>query len=115
MQNLTARGRYVTLSGARKCANWALFSFFQFSDLVVNAVVVVHLQLLDPLHTAALHDVRRHLVGLLSLRLCLGLAGLKQMTIVKAHYKPPIVATHKTYTYEGSCVRNTVQLPLRGT
>lgn len=51
-------------------------STFQSSDLVVNTVVVVHLQLLDALHSAAFHDVGRHLVRLLSLRLRLGLAGL---------------------------------------
>ena len=72
---------------------------FHSSDLVVNAVVVVHLQLLDALHSAALHDVSRHLIRLLSLRLRLGLAGLKQNTTVEACYKPPRVATQNKYTY----------------
>lgn len=41
----------------------------QTTHLVVDVVVVVHLEVLDPLHSPALHDVRCHLVHLLPLRL----------------------------------------------
>lgn len=44
--------------------------------LVVDVVVVVHLEVFDPLHPPALHDIRGHLVHFLPLRFSFRVAHL---------------------------------------